>query len=56
MRGIQNVLGHLGLTLKGEKTRVLDARQEGFNFLGFTIQVPNSSRTGRELSLHSALP
>jgi RNA-directed DNA polymerase len=47
LRGVQNALGHLGLTLKTEKTRVLDSRQEGFNFLGFTVQVRKSPRTGR---------
>jgi RNA-directed DNA polymerase len=46
--GIQNVLGHLGLSLNSEKTRVLDARQEDFNFLGFTIGVKRSRRTGRD--------
>jgi len=47
VKGVQNVLGHLGLTLKAEKTRVLDSRQEGFDFLGFTVQVRKSPRTGR---------
>jgi group II intron reverse transcriptase/maturase len=49
LKGVQNVLGHLGLTLKAEKTRVLDSRQEGFDFLGFTVQVRKSPRTGRNL-------
>jgi RNA-directed DNA polymerase len=49
LKGVQNVLGHLGLALKAEKTRVLDARQEGFDFLGFTVQVRKSRRTGRNL-------
>jgi group II intron reverse transcriptase/maturase len=47
LKGIQNVLGHLELSLNAEKTRVLDSRQEGFNFLGFTIEVRKSRRTGR---------
>jgi len=47
LEGIQKVLGHLGLTLNAEKTRVLDARQEGFNFLGFAIEMRESPRTGR---------
>jgi RNA-directed DNA polymerase len=47
LRGFQNVLGHLGLSLNAEKTRVLDSRQEGFNFLGFTVAVRKSRRTGR---------
>jgi group II intron reverse transcriptase/maturase len=47
VQGIQNVLGHLGLSLNAEKTRVLDSRQEGFNFLGFTVEVRRSPRTRR---------
>jgi group II intron reverse transcriptase/maturase len=47
LKGVQNVLGHLGLSLNAEKTRVLDSRQEGFNFLGFTVEVRKSKRTGR---------
>ena len=47
LEGIQNVLGHLGLSLNAEKTRVLDSRQEGFTFLGFTIEMRESPRTGR---------
>ncbi len=49
LQGVQNVLEHLGLTLKAGKTRVLDSRQEGFDFLGFTVQVRKSPRTGRNL-------
>jgi RNA-directed DNA polymerase len=49
LKGVQNVLGHLGLALKVEKTRVLDSRQEGFDFLGFTVRVRKSPRTGRNL-------
>ena len=47
LEGIQRVLGQLGLSLNAEKTRVLDSRQEGFNFLGFDIKVRKSPRTGR---------
>jgi len=47
LKGVQNVLGHLGLTLKEEKTRVVDAREEAFTLPGFTIQVRKSPRTGR---------
>ena len=47
LEGIQRVLGQLGLSLSAEKTRVLDSRQEGFNFLGFDIKVRKSPRTGR---------
>jgi len=41
----------LGLTLNSAKTRVLDARQEAFTFLGFTVRVVRSRRTGRTFPL-----
>ena len=48
LKGIKRVLGDdLGLTLNEEKTCVVDARQESFNFLGFTIGMKQSRRTGR---------
>ena len=34
----------LGLTLNSAKTRVLDARQQPFTFLGFTVRVARSWR------------
>jgi RNA-directed DNA polymerase len=37
----------LGLTLNSAKTRVLDARQQAFTFLGFTVRLTRSPRTGR---------
>jgi len=37
----------LGLTLNAGKTRVLDARQAAFTFLGFRVRVVRSRRTGR---------
>ena len=37
----------LGRTLNARKTRVLDARQAPFTFLGFTLRVVRSPRTGR---------
>ena len=36
LKGIQSVLGDLGLTLNLDKTRMVDARKESFHFLGFT--------------------
>ena len=51
LQGIQGVLGDLGLTLNLEKTRVVDAREEGFNFLGFTIEVKRNPRTGKRFPL-----
>jgi RNA-directed DNA polymerase len=41
----------LGLTLNAAKTRVLDARQQAFTFLGFTVRVVRSQRTGRTFPL-----
>jgi group II intron reverse transcriptase/maturase len=41
----------LGLTLNAAKTRVLDARQQAFTFLGFTVRVVRSPRTGRRFAL-----
>ena len=51
LRGIRTVLGHLGLSLNEAKTRVVDARKESFNFLGFTIQVKKSIKTGKRFPL-----
>ncbi|NOT13281.1 MAG: maturase [Methylococcaceae bacterium] len=36
----------LGLTLNETKTHIVDATQENFNFLGFTIQMSRSTITG----------
>jgi len=47
MEMIQYVLNRLGLTLNTEKTHIVDATQQSFNFLGFEIQVVRSRRTGR---------
>jgi len=47
LKGIKRVLDDLGLTLNEEKTCVVDARQESFNFLGFTIGMKRGKRTGR---------
>ena len=41
----------LGLTLHAGKTRVGDARQTAFSFLGFTLRVVRSRRTGRTFPL-----
>jgi len=51
LKGIRTVLGYLGLSLNEEKTRVVDARKESFNFLGFTIQVRKSIKTGKRFPL-----
>jgi RNA-directed DNA polymerase len=45
------VLAHLGLTLNPDKTRILNAAEEGFTFLGFTTQVRKNPRTGKAFPL-----
>jgi RNA-directed DNA polymerase len=47
LKWVKKVLDDLGLTLNEEKTRVVDARQESFKFLGFTIGMKRGMRTGR---------
>jgi RNA-directed DNA polymerase len=42
-----DVLKALRLSLNPDKTRILDAREEAFTFLGFTIQVKRSPRSGK---------
>ncbi len=47
LQGVKSVLEHLELDLSEEKTRMLDARQEGFNFLGFTTKLIKNSKSGK---------
>ena len=47
LKGFKTVFKDLGLTLNEEKTRVVDARQESFSFLGFTIGLRRGWRTGK---------
>ena len=51
LRGIRMVLAGLRLCLNEGKTRVVDAREESFNFLGFTVQVVKNPRTGKSFPL-----
>jgi group II intron reverse transcriptase/maturase len=51
LKGIKAVLSNLGLTLNEEKTRVVDAQHESFNFIGFSIVMRSGARTGREFPL-----
>ena len=48
---VTETLKSLGLTLNTEKTRVLDATQEGFTFLGFTAQIKTSPLSGKRFPL-----
>ena len=45
------VLKSLGLTLNPDKTRILNAAEEGFTFLGFTTQIRRNPRTGKTFPL-----
>ncbi|MEQ1577215.1 MAG: group II intron reverse transcriptase/maturase [Hyphomicrobium sp.] len=47
MAVVRHVLGRLGLTLNETKTRTVDARIEGFDFLGFSIEQRVSHRSGK---------
>jgi RNA-directed DNA polymerase len=47
LKGVKLVLSDLGLTLNEGKTRVVDARQESFNFLGFSIGMKRGQKTGK---------
>jgi group II intron reverse transcriptase/maturase len=51
LNGIEAVLGDLRLSLNKGKTKVLDARKESFNFLGFTIMVKENPSTGKKFPL-----
>ncbi len=44
---VRHVLDRLDLTLNETKTRIVDARQESFNFLGFAIRVSKGLKTGK---------
>ena len=51
LRGIKAVLCDLSLSLNEEKTRVIDARQESFSFLGFAITMVKNPKTGKNFPL-----
>src|SRR5271157_611449 len=44
-------LKSLGLTLNPDKTRILNAAEEGFTFLGFTTQIRKNPRPGQTFPL-----
>ena len=46
-RRLKLILKHLGLEVHAEKTHVVDARREGFDFLGFHHRAVPSWRSGR---------
>ena len=47
LKGIKMVFDDLGLALNEDKTRVVDARQEMFHFLGFSIGMKRGRKTGK---------
>ena len=47
LKGVKLVLKDLGLIVNEEKTRVVDARQEMFQFLGFSIGMKRGRKTGK---------
>ncbi|MFH1228871.1 MAG: group II intron reverse transcriptase/maturase [Candidatus Aenigmatarchaeota archaeon] len=51
LKGIKKVLGDLQLNLNEEKTKVVDAREASFNFLGFTIKAVENPKTGKRFPL-----
>ena len=42
---VRHVLGRLELTLNETKTQIVDANQESFNFLGFTLQMSRGANS-----------
>ena len=55
LKGVKLVLEDLGLTLNEEKTRIVDARQESFNFLGFSIGMKRGQENRENVSPHRAV-
>jgi RNA-directed DNA polymerase len=47
LNAVRQILGRLDLTLNETKTRIVDARQESFNFLGFAIRVSKGWKSGK---------
>lgn len=47
LKVVRHVLERLGLSLNETKTRVVDATQASFNFLGFAIRMNRGRRTGK---------
>ena len=50
-RLLKSVLKGMGLTLHPDKTRVLDARRESFDFLGFNFSKKVNPKTGKSFTL-----
>ena len=48
---VEEVLGRMELKLNREKSRVVDAREEGFHFLGFTFRRARNRQSGKVITL-----
>jgi group II intron reverse transcriptase/maturase len=48
---VERMLERMGLKLNEEKSKVVDARKEGFGFLGFSFRRVSSFRTGKAMTL-----
>lgn len=46
---VEDLLEELALKVNPDKTRVVDARQKRFEFLGFSFQRPRSSKNGKRI-------
>ena len=51
LNGIKTVLRSLELSLNEDKTRVIDAKKQRFDFLGFTLEVKKNPKTGKMFPL-----
>jgi RNA-directed DNA polymerase len=56
MAAAEQVLDHLGLTLNTEKTRVVNAKVDTFDFLGHRFAVRPSKRTGKVKTYYYPAP
>jgi RNA-directed DNA polymerase len=51
LKRVKTVLDYLSLSLNNEKTRIIEAKQDGFNFLGFAIRLVKNPKTGMTFPL-----
>jgi group II intron reverse transcriptase/maturase len=51
LKGVKTVLSNLSLSLNPGKTRIVEATQDGFNFLGFAIRLVKHPKTGKTFPL-----
>jgi group II intron reverse transcriptase/maturase len=51
LAAVKQMLGQMGLKLNEKKSRLMDARTESFDYLGFTFSRKKSSKTGKVITL-----